>query len=74
MPLAYVGTSGGQGRINDDLTITHVGGDGLDESVEAYVEDVEAGAETVDEAFDTLMLELPLECEVREIRRIRDDR
>ena len=62
--------NGSEGRIEDDLSVTYLGDDGLTESIEAFIEEVEADAESAEEVFETLLVELLNECDVREVRRV----
>ena len=70
MPLALVDTYGREGRIEDDLSVTYPWDDGLAESIEAFIEEVEADAESAEEVFETLLVELLSECDLREVRRL----
>ena len=74
MPLAFVDTYGREGRIDDDLSVTYPGDDGLAESIEAFIEEVEADAESAEEVFETLLVKLLNECDLREVRRVEDNR
>ena len=70
MPLAFVDPQGREGRIDDDLGVTYFGDDGLAESIEAFIEEVESDAESDEEVLETLLVELLNECDVREVRRV----
>ena len=73
MSLLFTEANGAEGRISDDLSVVQLNGGGVAASIESFVETVEADAESVEDAFDRLLIELPSECAVREVRRIRDD-
>lgn len=67
MPLAFLDTNGGKGWIKDDLTVVHYGKDAITESIEAFIGELEADAESPDDVLRSLMVELPRACPVREI-------
>lgn len=70
MPVAFVDSNGGKGWIEDDLTVVHYGQDAITESIEAFIEEAEADAESPDDVLRTLMIELPRACSIREIVRL----
>lgn len=74
MPLAFVDTNGGKGWIDDDLSVFHLGQNGISEAIEAFIEEARANVESTEEILEQLVIELPHTCEVREITRVDGDR
>ena len=69
----FVDSTGIKGRINDDLSVTHFGKDGIVESIETFIEEVEEESKSTDEVLAMLLVDLPGECSVREVRRIQGE-
>lgn len=74
MPLAFVDTNGGRGWIDDDLSVFHLGRNGISEAIEGFIVEVEADAGSTEEVLERLVIELPHTCEVREVARVDGDR
>lgn len=73
MPLRFVDAHGEVGRIGDELSLSYGGAPRIDESVRGLIDEVQANVMDTDEQLETLIVELPGECPVREIERV-DDR
>lgn len=72
MPLAFTDTNGNEGRISDDLTVTHAAENGIVGAIEARIREIEADAAPGEDVLSRLMFVLVGEYEIREIRRIGD--
>ena len=70
MIVSFVDTNGGEGWIDEDLSLTHFGQEDIVESIEATIDGLEVTEAVTDEVVEELLIELPDACAIREINRV----
>lgn len=70
MPLRFVDSAECDGWIADDLSLPYVGPAETTEAIERSIADIEVSANQDDDVLGALIVELPADCEIREIERV----